>query len=116
MRRFIQSFLYAFGGLTYVWREERNFRIQTVVALFVLVGMFFLDFSLNSMGLIVVAVTLVLTAEVINTAFEDTLNKIEPNKDATVGRIKDIAAGVVVLCVFAAIIIGFFIFLSYFSL
>jgi len=116
MKRFIESFTHAFDGLIYVWREEHNFQLQVLVGIFVILGMFFINFSYEAMGLVVIAIVLVLSAETINTAFEDTLNKIEPNHDMQVGKIKDIAAGVVVLCVFGAIIIGFFVFLSYFSL
>lgn len=78
--------------------------------------MFFLDLSPETIGLVVIAITLVLSAETVNTAFEDTLNKIEPKKDPAVGRIKDIAAGFVVLCVIGAVFVGALAFFSYFSL
>jgi len=116
MKRFRESFGHAFDGLVYVWREERNFKIQIFIGILVILGMFFVNFSYEAMGLMVVAIVLVLGAETINTAFEDTLNKIEPNHDPVIGRIKDIAAGFVVLSVFGAIIIGVFAVLSYFSL
>ena len=116
MKRFIESFQYALSGLRYVWREERNFRIQVIIAILVIFGLFLLDITPEMIGLVIIAIALVLTAETINTAFEDTLNKIEPQKDPTIGRIKDIAAGVVVLCVIGAVAIGILVFISYFSL
>jgi diacylglycerol kinase len=116
MKQFRESFGHAFDGLSYVWREERNFRIQVLLGALVVLGMFLVDFSYEAMGLAVVAIVLVLTAETINTAFEDTLDVIDPNHNARIGKIKDIAAGVVVLCVFGAVAIGFFVIFSYFSL
>ena len=115
MNRFIESFTHAFDGLYYVWKEERNFRIQIIIAILMILGMGISDFSYLEIGLVLVAIILVLTAETINTAFEDTLDKIEPNQNAIIGRIKDVAAGVVVLCVFGAIIIGIMVLLSHFS-
>jgi diacylglycerol kinase len=115
MKRFIESFTHAFDGLCYVWKEERNFRIQIIIGIVLIVCMGMAGFSYLETGLIIIAITLVLTAETINTAFEDTLDKIEPNQNAVIGRIKDIAAGVVVLCVFGAVVIGGMVFFSHYS-
>lgn len=115
MMQFIESFKNAFNGLRYVWREEKNFRIQVIVGILVIIGMGIFGFSHLEMSLFIIAITLVLVAETINTAFEDTLNKIEPNQNPVIGKIKDISAGVVVLCVLSAICIGILVLISHFS-
>ncbi|TSC51849.1 MAG: diacylglycerol kinase [Parcubacteria group bacterium LiPW_41] len=115
MRQFIESFSHAFDGLCFVWKEEKNFRIQVIIGILVIVVMGIFGFSYLEMSMFIVAITLVLTAETINTTFEDTLNKIQPEHDPVVGKIKDISAGIVVLCVLGAICIGILIFLSHFS-
>lgn len=108
MNRLFKSFSYAFSGLAFVWKEELNFRVQVCAACVAVLCMIIFDFSYSEIGLFIIAITLVLIAETINTAFEDTLNIVEPKQNPAVGRIKDVAAGVVVLCVLCAISIGAF--------
>ena len=109
-RHLAHSFRDALVGLLTVWREERNFRIQVVAAILVVTAMYYFGFDYLEMAVITIAIVLVLTAETINTAFEDAMNKIEPNHDPLVGRIKDIAAGAVSLSVVGALVIGTLIF------
>ncbi len=109
-RHILHSFRDALTGLFTVWREERNFRIQVVAALLVIAAMYYFGFDYIEMAVITIAIVLVLTAETMNTAFEDAMNKIEPNHDPLVGRIKDIAAGAVILSVIGAIAIGILVF------
>lgn len=108
------SFRDAFRGLRAVWREERNFRIEVLVALLLIVVMKLTRFSYGEASLVILASTMVLAAEVTNTALEDTMNKIEPNHDPAIGRIKDVAAGVVVVNVLGALIIGLVVFAHHF--
>ena len=110
----IRSFEDAFRGLAFVWKEERNFRIQIYIALLVIVGGIWLRFDYIEMALLIFAILLVLIAEVINTAFEDTMNKIEPNQDPLVGKVKDIAAGIAVLSALGSLVIGAIIFIHHF--
>ena len=110
----IRSFQDSFRGLAFVWKEERNFRIQIYIALLVIAGGVWLRFDYIEMALLVFAILLVLIAEVINTAFEDTMNKIEPNQDPLVGKVKDIAAGIAVLSALGSLVIGAIIFIHHF--
>ena len=75
------SFSDAFRGLKYTWHEERNFRIGICISLLIIIALVTFDFSYTDVVFAVLTMMLVLGAEVINTAFEDTLNKIEPNFD-----------------------------------
>lgn len=100
------SFRDAFRGLKTTWHEEQNFRIETYIALAVIGALMIFDFSYIDVALAIFAIVLVLAAEVINTTFEDTLDKIEPEYDPIIGKIKDVAAGVVVLNVLGALAIG----------
>jgi undecaprenol kinase len=111
-----QSFRDAFRGLYTTWREERNFRIEIIIAVVVLITLIKFNFSYDEIGLAMLAIVLVLSSEITNTAFEDTLNKIEPNQDPAIGRIKDVSAGVVVINVLGAFVIGIIIFVHHFFL
>jgi len=114
LKRFIQSFIYAFRGLKYAWRKERNFRIQIIAALFLVIIIFFFHFSYLEASLLIFAATLVLTSELLNTVLEKTLDELEPNQNPQIGKIKDMMASTVLLGSIGAIVIGILVFLHHF--
>lgn len=114
LKKFTQSFICAFRGLKYTWQEERNFRIQIIAALFLVIIIFLFDFSYFEASLLIFAATLVLASEVLNTVLEKTLDKIESNQSQEIGKIKDIMAGIVLLSSIGATIIGVLVFLHHF--
>lgn len=105
MGKLIKSFMWAINGLKTAWQEEVNFRIETAVAFVVVVGGIYLQFTKLEWAFIIVSICAVLSAEIVNTAVEDLCNKIEPNTDPIIGKIKDMMGGfVLVVCVTSAII------------
>ncbi len=112
----MSSFSDAFRGLSNTWAEERNFRIEVFIAILVIGILLFFNFSYVDISLAVMAIVLVLASEVVNTAFEDTLDRIEPGFDPVIGKIKDVSAGIVVLNVFGAFVIGAIILVHHFLL
>lgn len=56
----------------------------------------------------------VLMAEAFNTAIEALCDKVSPGFDPLIGRAKDLAAGAVLLFVFAAITVGLIVFIPKF--
>jgi len=97
-----------------VWKEEINFRIETLVAFFVLLFAWYFDFSFAENVAVLVAIFLVLSGEIINTAIEDLCNKIEPNTDMAIAKIKDVMAGFVLLSSLGASILGVFVLVNHF--
>lgn len=114
LQKTINSFLYAWNGLRTTWREEHNFRIETFVAVVVIICIFYFQFSFVESALSLFAITLVLTAEIINTAIEDVCNKIEPKYDATIGKIKDTTGAFVLVTVLGSTIVGLIVFYHHF--
>lgn len=110
------SFSDAFRGLKNTWKEEWNFRIGVCISILVIIALVAFDFSYVDIIFSIFTMVLVLGAEVINTAFEDTLNKIEPNFDPAIGRAKDISAGIVVLNVLGALAIAIIVIVHHFLL
>lgn len=107
-----RSLGHALRGLRLVWREELNFRIQTMAALAVVLFLIAFRFSLLESAIILVTILLVLAAEMFNTLLENVLDVIEPEHHASVGRMKDMMAGVVLLlsigsCVIGAAVVGY---------
>ena len=115
-RKIFKSFFYAFRGLKYVWQEERNFKIQSIVALFLIAIILFFRFSYFESCAVILAITLVLASEILNTFLERTLDKVESNFNPLVGKIKDAMAGVVLVNSIGAFIIGVLTFWHHFFL
>lgn len=112
-RSFIHSLNNAVEGFIHVLRHERNMRVHFLFAFLVLVGAFFLGVSRADWLILCLATCLVLMAEMINTAIEETLNLLHSKFHPSVGLIKDISAGMVLVSVMNAIILSFFIFSKY---
>ena len=71
------------------------------------------DLTHTEWALIIIAITLVLVSEVVNTALEKTLNHVEPNHHPSIAVIKDMAAAAVLISSLGAAIIGVAVFWNY---
>jgi len=107
----IKSFKFALNGIRLLIVNEHNARIHLFVTILVCIACFF--FSLNSIeiSLVVFSIGLVFISELINTAIENIANFIEPEWNENIGRIKDYAAGAVLVSALVSIVIAFIIFL-----
>ena len=114
MIKLIKSFGWAMNGLRTVWREELNFRIEVAIALVVVGVGVYLNFTKLEWAFIIVSICAVLSAEMVNTAIEDLCNKIEPNTDPIIGKIKDMMGGVVLLVCVTSVIIGVMVISNHF--
>lgn len=114
MEGILKSFGWAMNGIRITWREEVNFRIESLIAFCVIVLGIFLRFSSAEWVIITGCIVAVLSAEMVNTAIEDLCNKIEPNADPVIGKIKDIMGGFVFIVILGAVIIGTMVFSYYF--
>lgn len=111
MQKLIRSFWVAFQGIGLVLRTERNFQIHSVCLGLVLgLGVFF-SISQSEWIFILLISAVVLSLEMINTALEKTMNFIHPEKHDAVKKIKDIAAGSVLIAAIFAVAIALIIFL-----
>lgn len=115
MRKRLLSVAYALRGLKIVFWQERNFQLQTISALIVFGLMFLFPLSAFERITLILVIALVLLLELTNTALEYTLDIFRPRIHPTVGIVKDIMAGAVLLASLAALIIGTLIFLPHFQ-
>jgi len=107
----VRSFGYAINGIKYTLLTQHNFFIHiTLTAIAIILG-FLLDISKNEWVAIIIVIGLVLSAEVLNTAIEEIVNLISPQKNKKAGIIKDLAAGAVLLLAIASLLTGLIIFL-----
>ncbi len=105
------GFRFAFNGLKEAVVRERNFRIHLCVAVVVLCISSYFQLKPIEWMFILLAIYLVLMAELINSLCERIIDHIKPEYHMNARIIKDMAAGVVLLTAFLSIIIGLIIFL-----
>ncbi|MCK5757561.1 MAG: diacylglycerol kinase family protein [Clostridiales bacterium] len=110
-KKIIKSFKDAIKGILYIYKTQRNFRIQTVCFVIATATAFILKLSLAEIAIIIFAGGLVMVGEMINTGMETLVDLISPEYHPLAGRIKDIAAGAVLVSSIIAVIIGIIIFL-----
>jgi diacylglycerol kinase (ATP) len=102
----LKSFRYAIRGLRVLVREEHNARVHLAASLCAVAVGAVLRLSSAEWRWLVLAIALVWLAEAFNTAIEDLCDRICPDFDPAIGRIKDLAAGGVLVATLAAAAIG----------
>lgn len=104
------AFQYAWQGISYMLRTQPNAWFQIGIWLVVTgVGLAF-RLTAGEWCAAVLAMALVWITEALNTAIEDVVDLASPGRHPLAGRAKDVAAGSVVVAVFASGIIGLIIF------
>ena len=100
------SFDNAWEGIKYAFKTQRNIRIHLSVTIIVLITSWLLAISIRDFGLIFVAVSLVLFAEMVNTAVEKTVDLFMSTYHPMAKIAKNVSAGAVLVAVINAIVIG----------
>lgn len=110
--RLIRSFGYAFKGIATAYQEGQvNIRIHTTLAcMAVLLGILL---SVNTMEWIILllCIGLVISAEIANSSIEKLVDIVSPEWNEQAGKVKDMAAGAVLVLALIALIVGGIIFL-----
>jgi len=109
-----ESFSHAIRGLVYALKTQRNLRVQIAAGVCVLVAGIFCQVSMLEMLLLWLAIILVITCEIINTALELALDIVSSGKFHVLVKIaKDVVAAGVLLAAVNAVVIGIIIFAKY---
>lgn len=108
---FITSVEYALTGIQTVFKEERNMRKHVFFGVLALLAGFIFQLSRFEWLWLLLAVFLVWIVEIINTVFENVVDMFTDFHFHPIGKkIKDMAAGAVLLTSFFAVIIGLILF------
>ncbi len=113
MNRFIKSFQFAWKGIMTAFAEQRNFKFHISSALAVVAAGFIFDITDVEWLAIVLAIGFVLVTELINSSIEDIVNLLSPQQQPQAGKIKDIAAGSVLVAAIIAVFVGCIVFGKY---
>ncbi len=111
----IASFGYAFAGVWYMIRTQRNAQIHILVGACAVALGFVLGLERWEWLAIVLIITLVLAAEGVNTAIESAVDLATSSRHPLAKVAKDVAAGTVLICAIAAVIVGCLVFLPHLS-
>lgn len=108
-RNLLEAFRFAFAGLWYTLRTQRNMRFHLAVAGVVIVLGLWLKLSPDQWATVAVTSGLVLVSEMTNTVIEKLVDLVCPEYDPLAKVVKDVMAGVVVLAAIVAVIVGLLI-------
>jgi diacylglycerol kinase len=104
VKRFRRSFRYAYEGLQYALSTQPNMQFHFSVGLIALILALLLELPKAEILFVLLAVTLVIVTELINTAVEKAVDLAMPERHPIAKIAKDVAAAsVLVSAVFAAI-------------
>ena len=106
----IKSFGHAIDGIGEALKTQFNFRLHVAAALLVTGAGLIFHIPAVEWCIVVLAIGLVAAAECFNTAMEYLTDLAMPEHHAVAGKIKDLAAGAVLICAVAAAIAGLMVF------
>ena len=106
-----KSFGYAFLGVGYFFRNERNGKLQVLIAGSVFLAGILLSISITEWLIILLFTALVISLEMFNSALEKVCDHISPDWHPQIKVIKDMAAGAVLWVSILSLIAGLCIFI-----
>jgi len=106
----LESFNFAFEGVIHVLRTQRNMRIHFATAAIVLIAAVALGVGRLELMALLLAISFVLIAEMINTALEAGIDVATTSFDPLAKLAKDIAAGAVLIATVNAVAVGYLVF------
>lgn len=108
-KRLINSFRYAIEGFVSSFKTERNMKIHIIMMILVIILGFCLKLSTIEWCIITISISLVIGAELFNTAIETVVDMISPEKNPKAKLAKDISAAAVLAFAVGSAIIGIMI-------
>ncbi|SHM05919.1 diacylglycerol kinase (ATP) [Caldanaerovirga acetigignens] len=109
-RTLFESFIYAISGVIYSLKTQRNMRIHFLAALLVMVLSKYLNLEKIEIVAVAFAATLVIIAEMINTAVETAVDMITDRFHPMARIAKNVAAGAVLIAALNALVVGYMVF------
>jgi len=106
----IESFNCAIEGILHAAKTQKHMKYHFMTATAALFLSLFLDISRMEFVLLTVSITLILFAEMINTAIEVTIDLIHEQYHPLARIVKDTAAGGVLIASVGALVMGYLIF------
>lgn len=116
MRELINSFKFAFCGILYAIKNERNFRIHLVAIFYVLMVSILVNLSFIEHVVIIFCFAGVISMELLNTAFELICDKDGREYNQIIKYAKDVSAAAVLVYAIAAVLVGLLVYVPKISI
>src|SRR5690349_5681763 len=113
MIAFIKSFRYTLQGIAASFGAQRNLKVLAVIAMLTIGASFYFNIAANEWCIVLLSIGLVIGLEMINTAIEMLVDLVTQEWRPLAGRIKDVAAGAVLMASLFTAIVGVIIFYKY---
>ncbi|MCM8828469.1 MAG: diacylglycerol kinase [Candidatus Omnitrophica bacterium] len=110
----VESFTNSFRGLFYSLKNERNLRIHFGIGCVVILCGIFFKLPFVDFLVLVLVVSMVIVAEILNTAIEMFSDMFFNQYHIQIRKIKDVAASAVLVSTITSVIIGYLLFARYF--
>jgi diacylglycerol kinase (ATP) len=102
----LQPFRIALSGVVFTFRTQRHMRFHLYVVLVVLLLAIMTGLGVREVLVLLFTISLVIIAEMFNSAIEATVDLIQPNYHPLAKFAKDIAAGAVLITSILAVVVG----------
>ena len=110
MKKLLESFNHAINGVIDAARTQRNMKIHIIVSIAVLIACFFFDISKAEFLSLAITITMVISAELVNTSVEAVVD-LNTNYYHPLAKVaKNTAAGAVLVTAINAILVGYIVF------
>ena len=110
-KKLINSFKYAFTGIKTSFKTEQNMKIHILIMILVILAGIILKIDALDWIILIIMISLVISAELFNTTIETVVDMITKEKNEKAKVAKDVAAGAVLVLAIGSVIIGFIIFI-----
>ncbi len=107
---FRRSFLFAIQGFRTAIRSERNIKVMLAAGACAIVAGLIVQLDALSWAIVLLCCGVVISAELVNTAIETTIDLVSPEFHPLAGRAKDIAAAAVWVLATIVAIVGIIVF------
>ncbi len=108
-RNLLESFRFAFAGLWYALRTQRNTRIHLIIAMGVIALGLWLGLAPTQWAVLALTIGFVLVSEMLNTVAETLIDLVSPGYHPLAKIVKDVTAGAVLLGAIISVIVGLLI-------
>lgn len=108
---FLKSFVFAFQGILYVLRTQRNMRVHLVAGILVLLVATLFQVSVSEWASLLTVMALVYALEMLNTVAEAIVDMVTQEYHPLAKVAKDVAAGAVLVAAIFAVGVAVVIFL-----
>lgn len=99
----------ALNGLRYAFTTQRNFIVHLILSFFVILLAVWLAIPFSQFIILIITIVFGLTAEMVNTAFEKTVDLVTEEYNEKAKIAKDVSAGMMLITSIGMAIIGLLI-------